>query len=84
MHARGGISFKPDLPAGDGENENSYLIDHVPQSHGGTGKALFVNFDRLILEVSGRDEVCAKLEEVVKDHWYCQSLFSYAMDEQLW
>jgi hypothetical protein len=86
MHARGGTSFQPedDLPPGDGENESSYLIDHVPQSHGGTGKALFVKFDRLILEVSGRNEVHAKLTDVVQAHWYCQSLFSYAMDEKLW
>ncbi|EGP85405.1 uncharacterized protein MYCGRDRAFT_95089 [Zymoseptoria tritici IPO323] len=87
MHARGGVSFQPedDLPAGDGENENSYLIDHVPESHGGTGRAaLFVKFDRLILEVSGLNEVNAKLTEVVQGHWYCQSLFSYAMDEMLW
>ena len=72
------INPPPAMPA----ETRDYLIDHVPSSHG--GQALFTKYDHITLEVSGREDVHKRLDEVRERHWYHKPLFSYAMDEELW
>lgn len=84
LHDRGGVSFTPEPPLANPDEieEVSFLIEHVPPSHG--GEAIFSKYEHLNLEVSGRHEVKTRLRDVVEQHWYHLPLFSYAMDEQLW
>ena len=44
----------------------------------------YVKYEYIALEASEREEVEAKLLEVVDRHWYLRPLFSYAMDDALW
>lgn len=84
LHDNGGVSFTPEPPLADPDEveEISFLIDHVPPSHG--GQAMFSKYEHLNLEVRGREEVARRLKEVVEKHYYEKPLFSYAMDESLW
>lgn len=84
LHDSGGVSFVPEPPLAnpDEVEEISFLIEHVPPSHG--GEAVFSKYEHLNLEVSGREMVKRRLAEVVDMHWYHLPLFSYAMDEELW
>lgn len=84
LHDLGGVSFTPSPPLANPDEleEFSFLIEHVPPSHG--GEAVFSKYEHLNLEVRGREAVAEKLRDVIAGHWYEKPLFSYAMDEELW
>ncbi|EME43484.1 hypothetical protein DOTSEDRAFT_72757 [Dothistroma septosporum NZE10] len=84
MHDQGGISYTKDRPeAPPAETDvDDYIENPIWPVH--AGQAVFAKYDHITMQISGRDEVKAKLEEIAEEHWYHRPLFSYAMDESVW
>ena len=55
------------------------------QPHGEpAGGEFFTDYANIVSEASGREQVEAKVKDLVDRHWYQKPMFSYAMDESLW
>ena len=80
MYGSGGISFV-ELSPTSAQQDETFTLDVLANLADG---GFFAKYDQIALEVSGRAEVAAKLEEVVDRHWYQKPMFSYAMDDSLW
>ena len=78
MYDKGGISFNapsnaPAHPTTQDGAVTSYRREEK-----------FVNYENIILEAKGREDVSEKLAGLVEKHSYQPPIFSYAMDETMW
>lgn len=85
MYEAGGVSFveNPPTPVPYVETIDGNGYPNPPYSQPAGGE-FFTKYDHIALEAGNREEVVAKLEQIVDRHWYQKPIFSYEMDETLW
>ena len=85
MYEAGGISFveNPPTPVPYVETIDGNGAPNPPYSQP-AGDEFFTKYDHIALEAGTREEVVAKLDQIVDSHWYQKPIFSYEMDEALW
>ncbi|KAF2715958.1 hypothetical protein K431DRAFT_289820 [Polychaeton citri CBS 116435] len=84
-HGSGGVTFErndPDTESKDAPEPDGAIP--VAVYGGPAGGEVFTSFDHITLQIQGLQEVKQRLDKIVETHFYGGSVFSYAMDEDLW
>jgi len=81
LYQHGGVSFVLDV-----QDDEPTLVQESDESGAPQDGFVqhFTDYEHITLQVSGKEVVRARLEEVVERHWYQKPLFTYEMDEEVW